>query len=550
MQVLSRIIDSIKRYNFIELELRGEIPEEEERSIFPFLPRKGKLTVWDLERLFLYLSDSPKVLGVLVKIRELRIGLARAESIRRGILKLRERGKKVFVYLESADNIQYLIGSASEKIFMPPWAMLNLIGLSAEVTFFKDTLDKLGIEAQIKGLGEYKSAAETFTRRAMSEPHKSMMDSIISDIYSQFVKYISQGRGMEEERIMTLIDDGPFLAEEARERRLIDEIVYECDLEKRIEKIMDLRIQKISPRIFLKVADVNETVLSIKNRIRGNASTIALVCDSGLITLGESRGRAGAKTIGSQTLIKILDKLSKDKSIKAIVLRISSPGGSGVASDLIRYQIKSVSEKKPVIISMSDVAASGGYMIALGANKIVADSLSLTGSIGIVFGKFNLNSFLKKLGVTKEWITRGKRALMFSSYRGFTKKEEQKLDAIMESFYKDFVEKVAEGRAMDFESAEQLARGRVWTGRQAKEAGLIDELGGIKEAIEIAKREAGIPDGVSPRIKFVSKPKGIQFTPFGKSFAWSIQFDSFVDSLQELGRERVFALMPFRIDFK
>lgn len=544
------MINSIKRYNFIEIELRGEIPEEEERFPLPFILRKRKLTLWDLERLFLYASNSPKVLGVLVKIRELRIGLARAEAIRRGILELREKGKKVFVYLESADNVQYLIGSAAEKIYMPPWAMLNLIGLSAEVTFFKDTLDKLGIEAHIKGLGEYKSAAETFTRKTMSEPHKNMMDSIIGDLYSQFVKYVSQGRGMEEKSIMALVDEGPFLAKEALRRGLIDETVYEGDLEKKIEEETALKMQKISSRSFLKLLRISEIVYSIKERIRGNVSTIALVCDSGMITLGESRGSGGAKTLGSETLIKILKKLGDDKGIKAIVLRISSPGGSGVASDLIRYQIKSISEKKPVVISMSDVAASGGYMIALGANKIVADSLSLTGSIGIVSGKFNLNSFLKRLGVTKEWITRGKRALMFSSNKGFTKKEEEKLDEIMESFYRDFVEKVAEGRAMDFESAEQLSRGRVWTGKQAKEAGLIDGLGGIKEAIRIAKKEAGIPEEVSPTIRFISKPKGFQFTPFGKSFALVLQFDSFIDSLQALERERVLALMPFWIEVR
>ncbi len=544
------MIDSIKRYNFIEIELRGEIPEEEERFPLPFIPRKRKLTLWDLERVFLYASNSPKVLGVLVKIRELRIGLARAEAIRRGILELKEKGKKVFVYLESADNVQYLIGSAAEKIYMPPWAMLNLIGLSAEVTFFKDTLDKLGIEAHIKGLGEYKSAAETFTRKTMSEPHKNMMDSIIGDLYSQFIKYVSQGRGMEEKSIMALVDEGPFLAKEALRRGLIDETVYEGDLEKKIEEETALKMQKISPRSFLKLLRISEIVHSIKERIRGNVSTIALICDSGMITLGESRGSGGAKTLGSETLIKILKKLGDDKGIKAIVLRISSPGGSGVASDLIRYQIKSISEKKPVVISMSDVAASGGYMIALGANKIVADSLSLTGSIGIVSGKFNLDSFLKKLGVTKEWITRGKRALMFSSNKGFTKKEEEKLDEIMESFYRDFVEKVAEGRAMDFESAEQLSRGRVWTGRQAKEAGLIDELGGIREAIRIAKKEADIPEEVSPTIRFVSKPKGIQFTPFGKSFALVLRFDSFIDSLQALEQERVLALMPFWIEVK
>ena len=550
MQKLLNFIDSIKRYNVLEIELSGEIPEEEERFPLPFLRRRKKLTLWDFERLFRYASNSPKVLAVLIKIKDLRIGLAKAEAMRRGVLELRKKGKAVFVYLESGDNIGYLIGSAAEKIFMPPWAMLNLIGLSAEVTFFKDALDKLGIEAQIKGLGEYKSAAETFTRKTMSEPHKTMMDSIIGDLFSQFVKYVSQGRGRQEKTITALIDEGPFLAHEALRKGLIDETIYESDLEKEIEDVLSLRVQKISARGFLKLLSIREKVQSIIDRIRGNTNTIALVADSGIITLGESRGSGSAKTLGSETLIRILKRLAEDKRINAIVLRISTPGGSGVASDLIRQQVKSISEKKPVVISMSDVAASGGYMIALGAGKIVADSMSLTGSIGIVLGKFNLDSFLKKLGVTKEWVTRGKRALIFSSNKGFTKKEEEKLDVIMESFYRDFVEKVAQARAMEFESAELLARGRVWTGKQAKETGLVDELGGINEAIEIAKKQAGIPEEAFPTVRFISKPKGIQFTPIGKGFAFGIEFDSLIQSLRHLEREKVLALMPFWIEVK
>ncbi len=226
MQWPLKIIDSIRRYNFIEVEIQGEVAEEEERFFVPFFPRKRKLTIWDLERVFEHASNSPNVRGVLIKIRDLEIGLGRAEAIRRGILELRERGKRVFVYLESPGNLEYMVGAAAERIFVPPWTMLNLIGLKAEVTFFKEALDKLGIEAQIKGLGEYKSASEIFTRKAMSEPHRDMIDSIINDLYAQFVKYISQSRGMDEERVKSLIDSGPFLPSEALEKGLVDDIGY------------------------------------------------------------------------------------------------------------------------------------------------------------------------------------------------------------------------------------------------------------------------------------------------------------------------------------
>ncbi|MER3447280.1 MAG: signal peptide peptidase SppA, partial [Candidatus Dadabacteria bacterium] len=429
-------------------------------------------------------------------------------------------------------------------------SMLNLIGLKAEVTFFKEVLDKLGIEAQIKGLGEYKSASEIFTRKMMSEPHRDMMDSIMDDLYGQFVGYISQSRGTSKDRIRSLIDSGPFLPKEALEKGLIDEIEYEDNLEERIGEILSLRIWKIRAESFLRILNVKEAFHQIIQKIEGKPGVIALVSDSGMIMLGESRGSGRTKTLGSQTLIRMLEKIGRDKNIKALVLRISSPGGSGVASDLIWHRLKAISEKKPVVISMSDVVASGGYLIALGAKKIIAEHMTLTGSIGIISGKFNLKDFFTKLGVTRDTIVRGNRALMFSSYKEFTKDEEEKLGEIMGVLYEDFVKKVADARGMDFKSAEQLARGRVWTGKQAREIGLIDEIGGIKEAIRIAKEESGIPEDVSPIIKFFSKPKGIHLMPFNRSFASVTQIGSLGDFLQALKRDMIFAIMPFWIEVK
>lgn len=550
MQWPLKIIDSIRRFDFIEVELRGEIAEEEDRFVIPFFPKKRKLTIWDLERIFEQASNSPAVRGVLIKIRDLKIGLGRAEAIRRRISELRERGKRVFVYLESPGNLEYMIGSAAETIFVPPWSVLNLIGLKAEVTFFKEALDKLGIEAQIKGQGEYKSASEMFTRKTMSKPHRDMIDSIIDDLYAQFVKYISQSRGIDEERIKSLVDLGPFLPKEALEKGLIDEVGYEDDLERRIEEILGFQIRKIHAESFLRILNVKEIVRRIVQKIDGGPGAIALVSDSGMIMLGESRGSGETKTLGSQTLTRILGRIASDKNIKALVLRISSPGGSGIASDLVRHQLKAMSEKKPVVVSMSDMAASGGYLIALGAKKIVAEPMTLTGSIGIISGKFNLKDFFMKLGVTRDAVVRGNRALMFSIYEKFTRDEEEKLGQIMRAFYEDFVKKVADARKMDFKSAEQLARGRVWTGKQAREIGLIDELGGIKEAIQIAKKEAGISEDASPIIKFFSKPRRIHLTPLGRGFGSITGIGSLVDFLQMLKRETIFALMSFWIDVR
>lgn len=545
--MLQMIIDSIKKYNLIEIELEGEISEEEEKSLIPFYPRKKKLSIWELEKIFDHASKNENVKGVLLRIRDLKIGLARAEGIRRNIHELREGGKRVFAYLEVGGNVEYMICSAAEMIFFSPWSMLNLIGLKAEVSFLKDTFDRLGIEAQLRGLGEYKSAAESFTRNSMSEPHRQMLSSIVDDFYAHFIEVISRGRGTEEKIIRGLVDSGPFAADDALEKGLVDGVGYEDDLERVMQESLDTQLRRISAFSLLKLINFKEFLRRVTGKITGKSQVIAILSDSGLISHGSSKGTGLAKILGSQTVIRLLNNAAKDNDVKAIVLRILTPGGSGLASDLICHQLKVISEGKPVVVSMSDVAASGGYLIALGANKIVAEPFTLTGSIGIVSGKFNLKNLYDKLGVIKESIIRGKAAMMFSSSRGFTKTEEENLLRIMKSLYKRFVQMVASERKIDFETAESLSRGRVWTGRQAVKQGLIDELGGIKLAIEVAKREAGIPEAISPIVRFISKPKGLQFDPLAKSIALKEQFETLIELIAEIDDEAILTLMPYWI---
>jgi protease-4 len=545
--MLQRIIDSISKYNLIEIELEGELPEEEEKSLIPFYPRKKKLTIWDLEKIFDHASKSRNVKGVLLIIRNLRIGLARAWGIRRNISELREIGKRVFVYLEAGGNVEYLISSAAEIIYFSPWSTLNLTGLKAEISFLKDMFDRLGIEAQLRGLGQYKSAAETFTRTSMSGPHREMLDSILDDFYAQFIESISHGRGTEENSIRELVDRGPFTAEDALRAGLVDGIGYEDDFKEKIRESLTDQIRKIGALSLLRLINFKDLIRRVIAKIKGKCQVIAIVSDSGMITHGSSKGSGMAKILGSQTIISQVNNLAKDRDVKAIILRILTPGGSGLASDLICHHLKVIAEKKPIVVSMSDVAASGGYLIGLGASKIVAEPFTLTGSIGVISGKFNLQNLYDKLGVIKESITRGKNALMFSSSRGFTRAEEENLLKMMKFLYNRFVERVAIERKKDFEKAERLSRGRVWTGRQAKDHGLIDEIGGMRLAIEVAKREAGIPETDSPVVRFISKPKGLQFDPFAKSIALKQQFEAMIELVTDLDDEAVLALMPFWI---
>ncbi len=550
MDFIDTLFDSLSKVNFVEINLNGEIPEEEERSLLPTIGAKKKLTLWDIERTFIEIENNPKLLGAIIKLSELRVGFARANLIRTRLLELRAKGKKIVVYLESGGNVEYLIASSADEIYLPPWSMLNLIGLKAEVTFYKDALDKIGVLAHMKGFGEYKSASETFTRGSMSKPHREMINSIIGDLQDQLEEFISQGRNIKPEEVKSLIDQGPYLADKACEESLVDGVLYESGLEDRVSDLVGRKLNLIKAGNLLRRLNIKDTIRSVLGKFTSSYPVIAVISDSGIITLGSSRKSGPMKSIGSDSQIRLLERVSKDRKVKAIVLRILSPGGSAVASDLISQKLEQISQKIPVVISMSDVAASGGYLISLGAHKVVADSMSITGSIGIVSGKFDLSGLYSKLGITKELVSKGKNALMFSSSKGFSKDEEEKLLEIMEFYYEQFVRKVSIARDMELSKTEQVSRGRVWTGKQAKERGLVDELGGINTAVNIAKRKAGIFEGHNTILRHYSEPSGFQLSSFFKSSVYVNTINGLMDSFSFLERENILTIMPFNINLK
>ncbi|GJM16763.1 MAG: signal peptide peptidase SppA [Thermodesulfobacteriota bacterium] len=550
MDFVDNLFGVFEKANFVEISLGGEIPEEQEYSLLPSIGTKKKLTIWDIEKILIGIEHRPKVKGAIIKIRDLQIGFARANLIRARLNDLRAQGKKIIVYLESGGNIEYLIASSADAIYLAPWAMLNLIGLKAEVSFYKDALDKMGVLAHMKGFGEYKSASETFTRNSMSKPHKEMINSIVGDLEEQLEQFISEGRGISRKVVRDLINNGPYMADKAKELSLIEGILNEGELEEEVSKLSSTKLRLIKDANFLRTLNIKDKIRSLIGKFSTSYPVIAVIADSGMITLGSSRGSGPVKTLGSGSLNKLLDKVSLDRNVKGLVLRVLSPGGSAVASDLICRKLEEISQKKSVVISMSDVAASGGYLISLGAHKIVADSMTITGSIGIVSGKFDLNGLYAKLGITKESVIKAKNALMFSPNKGFSKDEEKKLLEIMEFYYEQFVTKVSLARKMDFVKAEQVSRGRVWTGKQAKDHGLIDEMGGITTAIQIAKEEAEISEDKTPIFKFYSEPRGLQISSFVKGSAIVNQLTDIMNNLSSLDREKVLTIMPFDINLK
>ena len=448
-----------------------------------------------------------RITAVLVEIDMPDSGWAKAEEIRGAIADFRTSGKPVYAYMETGLNKDYYIASACDKIFLPPPGELFTIGLAADVMFFRGSLDKLGIYPDIYQIGKYKSVGDMFTQKEMTEAHREFMNSLLDDLYGRFVDGVAKSRNKSPEEIKGLIDNAPYSAAQAKDAGLIDGVAYHDDMEKELKK--RLGYKEDDELHIAKAGDYRQ--ISQESLGLNKGEKIAIVYAAGDIVSGRSEfGGSGEETIGSDSLTKTLQEVRDDKTIKAIVLRIDSPGGSGLASDIIWNAVESVKEKKPVVVSMSDVAASGGYYIACNANKIVAEPSTITGSIGVVAGKPVVKGLYDWLGISNEYVIRGQNAGMFRETEKFSDSERKKFeDWIKDTYYNQFLPKVAKGRGKSNEDIDKVGQGRVWTGQQGKDLGLVDEYGGLDKALEIAKQLAKIPADKS--IQRVILPKAPSF---------------------------------------
>jgi protease IV len=432
-----------------------------------------------------------RIKAILLDIDMSGAGWAKSEEIRDAIADFRSSGKPVYAYMEYGVNKEFYIATACDRIYVAPPGELFINGLAADVMFFRGTLDKLGVYPDIYQIGKYKSAGDMFTQKNMTDAHREYVNSLLDDLFNRYVEAIAKARNKSPEEVKALIDNAPYNAAKAKEAGLIDGTGYRDDVDKEVKAKLgyketeDLRVVKGS--------DYREVPPESLGLDKGER--IAVIYATGNIGSGKSENSpTGDQSIGSDTLAKALNDARNDKTIKAIVLRVDSPGGSGLASDIIWHAVEAAKQKKPVVVSMSDVAASGGYYISASANKIVAEPSSITGSIGVVAGKPVVKGFYDWIGVTNEYVLRGKMAGMFRETEKFTPEERAKFEEwIKNTYYNDFVPKVAQGRNKDAAYIDSVGQGRVWTGAQAKERSLVDEFGGLDRAVEIAKELAKIP---------------------------------------------------------
>jgi protease IV len=360
-------------------------------------------------------------------------------------------------------------------------------GLRAEMMYFKKTLDKLGVVVDVEHAGKYKDFGDMFNRTAMSPETREVMTSVVDDLYGNMVARIADGRKKSPEEVRAIVDQGPFTAAQALKAGLVDELRFEDQMWGELtDRLHSGEPVKVPLDKYMKVPP--ETV-----GLQGK-DHIALVIGEGDIVRGDASDDGSVESsLTAHGFVKLLRQVAGDSTIKAVVVRINSPGGEVTASDEIWREMNLLSRKKPTVISMSDAAASGGYYMAMTGDPIVAYPGTLTGSIGVVFGKPNLHGLYDKIGITKDAIERGRHAGIDSDYRPLTEDERQMLRAGIDESYKDFVAKVAAARHRKFEEIEPLSQGRVWMGDQAKANGLVDEVGGLDTALDLAKRKANIP---------------------------------------------------------
>ena len=473
------------------LRVEGDIPERPPIDYdLPIFQQKAALTVANIWAELRKAAADTRIKAVVLEPSDPQVGWGKLQELRADLENFKKSGKPLYAYLKSPNARDYYLATAASRIYMEPENLLNLKGLRFELMYFRHTLDKLGVQMEVEHAGKYKDFGDMFTRSSMSPETREVLTSVLDDMYANLIDTLAKGRNKTPAEIRATLDDGPFLSSQALAKGLVDEIRFEDEMYGELKSALkDGDIRKVQSRDYVK-ASVPAAGLEGKHHI-------AFVAAEGDITRGDPDENSESG-IQSEHLDRTLHRIENDSSIEAVIVRINSPGGESDASDEIWRAMNMLSRKKPMVISMSDDAASGGYYMAMTGDPLVAYPGTLTGSIGVVFGKPVLHGLYDKLGIDKEILSRGKFARIDSDYEPLTEEGRQKLREGIDDEYRTFVTKVAQARKRKFEEIEPIAQGRVWLGDQARGNGLVDELGGIDRAIELVKQRAKIPasDGV------------------------------------------------------
>jgi protease-4 len=467
------------------LALSGEIPESAPVD-FPFALGQSQAnpTIRDIWTSLHAAASDSKVKAILLQPRNLSAGWAKLQELRRDLANFKKSGKPVYALLQGAGSREYYLSTVADRIFLSPDDLLDVKGFRVEELYFKNTLDKLGVGVQVDHVGRYKDAGDIFSRTGMTPETREVLNQVLDQLFGDFCSTTGAGRHKSAEDMKTLIDMGPFTASQAKAAGLVDELGYEDQVFSELKKKTGIN-------------DLNKVILKSYFRATpGKGDRIALLVGDGDIIRGapDDSGTNQA-VISSGAFNKLIRQVRNDSSIKGVILRVNSPGGDAVASDEILHELKLLSAAKPLVISMSDVAASGGYFISMTGDQVFSYPNTITGSIGVLYVRPNFHNLYDKLGIQQETIARGKLADFDSLYSPLSDAARQKLHDSIEATYRSFVTKVAASRRKTYDQIDQLAQGRVWMGAQARQNALVDETGGVDEAVAFIRKKAKLPAG-------------------------------------------------------
>jgi protease-4 len=489
----------------LEVDLQAPLVEYVPEDPVAWLVGRDKPTVRDtVEALEKGAGDS-RVAGLVATLGDSPMGVAQVQEIRDAVLAFRARGKPAIAFAETfgewaPGNGSYYLASAFDEVWLQPSGDIGLTGLMFESPFIRGTLDKLGVQPRMDHRHEYKNAMNLFTERRYTPAHREAMEKVLGSWFGQVVRGIAQGRRLEPDQVRAAFDRGPYLGREGVDARLVDRLGYRDQAYARAKE----KAGKEARLLFL------SEYLRRAGRPHRKGDTVALIYGVG----GVQRGRSGMDpvtgdfTMGSDTVTAAFRQAIEDDDVKAILFRVDSPGGSYVASDAIWRETRRAREKgKPVIVSMGDLAGSGGYFVAMAADKIVAQPGTITGSIGVLGGKMLTTGLWDKLGVTWDEVHTSANSTMWTGTKDYSPAEWARFQATLDRIYEDFTSKVAEGRRLPKEKVLEIAKGRIWTGEDAKGLGLVDEVGGYATALGLAKQAARIAEGKDVTLTVYPRPK-------------------------------------------
>ena len=497
---IQRFILATSSYDTVVMRLRGRIVEAPPMAYPRLLRRKARGTpLLHILGLLEQMARDEKVKRVIVRIAPCSMGWAQTQAVARALSHLGQAGKETIAFFERGGTREIYLAAHCQRVCAPPSTTVHLTGVLLETVYLKELLDKLEVQPELFAMGKYKSAAETFTRKSPSPASGEVFTELIQGLFDQLVAGLAQARNLKGPAAKRLVDGGPYTAQEAHQNGLIDDLFYWEELLKSLNKNGE-RPKRVKAQRYLRAW---KNLQMHHARYLDNGS-VALVFVQG--TIVDGKGDKSAGTPSNEILCRDLRAIAKNDRIKAVVVRVASPGGSALASDLIWMSARLLKKKKPLIVSMGDVAASGGYYISMAGDEVFVEEGTLTGSIGVITGKFNFGGLYHKLGISKKRYSQGKNAGIFSDNQAFTGSEKQRIRAIMERYYRLFVEKVAQSRNLEVEHVEQIAQGRVYLGRRAVELGLADKIGGLTEALACAREKIDLASDAPLQLVIYPRP--------------------------------------------